>query len=152
MRDQRHTIGDLPSPIAERSTVAGAGGARSPQRAAPANRRDQTFPGRRPLPFRNPLAAHSGGGFLLERIHARQPLRHARGALRRTRPTAIAKSRPIVLNRGKSRFASSRAMRGAPAIGRFPAACHIIYGALLSLGHACGIRVVVGLNLKIRAY
>jgi len=56
-------------------------------RAAPANQLDQAFPRRRRQPFRSASAAHSIRSLPFDRVRARQPLRHARGALGEARPT-----------------------------------------------------------------
>jgi hypothetical protein len=97
MSEQRHTVSGWQTPTAERSVFGG--GARRPRRAAPANRHGQAIPKRCLQPLRFASAVHSGGGRAFENIRASQPLRHARGALRRTRPTHL---RPIQPNRGKS--------------------------------------------------
>jgi hypothetical protein len=85
MAKQSHKVGDGQTPTAE--SFARDGGARFPQRAPPANRRVQAIPTRGRQPLRYASAAHSGGGLAVERVRASQPLLHARGALRRTRPT-----------------------------------------------------------------
>ena len=84
-------------------------------RAAPASQRDQALPSRHRQPTRNSLASHPIRDLLLDRMRARQRLRHARGALRRTRPTHPpdspmnrAKSSLIVVNRESSNRALCR--------------------------------------------
>jgi hypothetical protein len=97
MANLSHAVGDDQWSIADRFAVGG--GARRSAPAAPANRAVQAFSSRRLQPRGEASASHFDGGPPRDGTCASQTLRHAPGALRRTRPTNL---RPIQVHRPKS--------------------------------------------------